>query len=329
MCGQENIATKESFFSLLRHFVYDILHFDSNFFKTLKYLLFRPGYLSAAYVAGHRAAYINPIRMYLFTSFIFFFLVFSLKDPKSDFLKINRTETKLAPAQRRARAGEVKKALAKDPADTALLADLLRLQDSTRPVKASDLHFRLTVANNEFGSAHSYDSLQRALPPQQRDGWLRRTFIQRILVLKERYTENPLEGLQRFSELFVHKLSYLLFISLPFFALILKLLYARRRTFFYSDHAIFTLHHYIFSFIVLMIVSLLSAFADWSHHKLFQYLIYLLLAGWAVHLYMAMRKFYGQGSGKTFVKFLLLNSLGFFVLLLLFAAFLFFTIFQL
>jgi hypothetical protein len=167
------------------------------------------------------------------------------------------------------------------------------------------------------------------LPVPKRDGWLKQQFMHRGLALKEKYEDNPREGVQKFTELFIHRLPYLLFLSLPFFAFILKLLYIRRKTFFYSDHAIFTLHHYIFSFILLLLIFLISALNNWLHIRLFNILMTLLIFSWPVYLYVAMRKFYGQGWFKTFSKFLLLNLLGFMVLLLLFVVFLFFTFFQL
>ncbi|MGZ8538743.1 MAG: DUF3667 domain-containing protein, partial [Flavisolibacter sp.] len=68
VCGQENIVTRESFWSMFRHFIYDILHFDGNFFHTIKYMFTRPGFVARQYAEGKRARYIHPIRMYLFTS---------------------------------------------------------------------------------------------------------------------------------------------------------------------------------------------------------------------------------------------------------------------
>lgn len=75
-CGQENIEPKESVWQLVTHFFNDTAHFDGKFFSTLKNLLFKPDFLSKEYIKGRRATYLNPVRMYLFTSFIFF-LIFS------------------------------------------------------------------------------------------------------------------------------------------------------------------------------------------------------------------------------------------------------------
>ncbi|GAO43153.1 DUF3667 domain-containing protein [Flavihumibacter petaseus] len=82
-CGQENIVPKETFWGLLTHFVYDITHFDGKFFSTIRLLLTKPGFLSKEYIRGRRASYLHPIRMYVFTSaifFIFFFMLFNAKN---------------------------------------------------------------------------------------------------------------------------------------------------------------------------------------------------------------------------------------------------------
>jgi hypothetical protein len=76
-CGQENIEVKESFFQIVYHFIEDITHFDGKLIKTLSFLITKPGFLTKAYVAGKRATYIHPIRMYIFISAVFFLFIFS------------------------------------------------------------------------------------------------------------------------------------------------------------------------------------------------------------------------------------------------------------
>lgn len=81
-CGQENLEPKETVWHLVQHFFNDITHFDGKFFETVKYLLRKPGFLSLEYMRGRRMSYLNPIRMYVFTSAIFFIILFSLKKPE-------------------------------------------------------------------------------------------------------------------------------------------------------------------------------------------------------------------------------------------------------
>jgi uncharacterized protein DUF3667 len=85
VCGQENLEPKETVWHLVQHFFNDITHFDGKFFSTVKYLLRKPGFLSREYMEGRRASYLNPVRMYVFTSAIFFLILFSLKGP-SDYV---------------------------------------------------------------------------------------------------------------------------------------------------------------------------------------------------------------------------------------------------
>ncbi|MBO9681745.1 MAG: DUF3667 domain-containing protein [Flavisolibacter sp.] len=73
ICGQENVETRESFWSLAKHFLFDILHFDGKFWHTLKYLIIRPGFVARQYCEGKRNSYLHPIRMYLLHPLYFFF----------------------------------------------------------------------------------------------------------------------------------------------------------------------------------------------------------------------------------------------------------------
>lgn len=81
-CGQENLEPKETVWHLVQHFFNDITHFDGKFFATVRYLLRKPGFLSTEYVKGRRASYLNPIRMYVFTSAIFFIILYSISQGK-------------------------------------------------------------------------------------------------------------------------------------------------------------------------------------------------------------------------------------------------------
>ena len=81
VCGQENIVPHESFWSMVHHFFADITHFDGKFFSTVGILVRKPGFLSAEYVKGRRNSYLNPVRMYVFTSALFFLIFFTLFNP--------------------------------------------------------------------------------------------------------------------------------------------------------------------------------------------------------------------------------------------------------
>ena len=76
-CGQQKGSSIRNVFALVQEFFGEIGNWDSRVIRTLFHLLFRPGFLSREYVAGRRAPYVPPLRLYLFTSIICFILLFA------------------------------------------------------------------------------------------------------------------------------------------------------------------------------------------------------------------------------------------------------------
>ena len=52
-----------------------ISHADSRLWRTLWYLLARPGFLTREFFAGRRVRYLPPFRLYLVISVVFFLVV--------------------------------------------------------------------------------------------------------------------------------------------------------------------------------------------------------------------------------------------------------------
>ncbi|PXV69142.1 uncharacterized protein DUF3667 [Dysgonomonas alginatilytica] len=90
-CGQENTEVRHSFIYLLKHFVSDLLHYDSSLWSTTKLLLFSPATLSKEYIGGRRKKYVDPIKLYIFISFIAFFIPGILPEKSNN--HENRTES--------------------------------------------------------------------------------------------------------------------------------------------------------------------------------------------------------------------------------------------
>ena len=73
-CGQENTETKKSFHYLFTHFLEDLIHYDSSFWKAIKYLLFQPEKLTLTYLSGKRLAFMAPVRLFIFINIISFII---------------------------------------------------------------------------------------------------------------------------------------------------------------------------------------------------------------------------------------------------------------
>lgn len=331
ICGQENVVPKETFWHMFTHFFYDITHFDSKFFETTKDLLFRPGFLSKEYIAGRRTRYLHPIRMYVFTSAIFFLIFFSWFRP-NDTISPD-IDKPLSAQQRKDYAEGLRNRIKDDTANKKLKETLALFMDTTKIVTGQDIlksetkGLSFNFINNDYKSIEEYDSIQNQMPANKRDGWFKRRFIKRGIQIAERYRENPNELSHKFFESILHRLPYMLFVSLPLFALILKLVYIRRKQFYYADHGVFTIHLYIFTFLQLLVVFGLSALRDKMGWDFINFIIFLLFVTLLFYLYKAMRNFYGQRRAKTFFKFLFVGFWSFIMLLVLFISFMFFSAF--
>ena len=94
-CGQNQNGFDRFFLTLIRDAFDDIFATDSRAAKTILALLFRPGFLTQEYFAGHRARYVQPIRLYFITSLSFFFLlsVLTAINPTQEIISIDTDET--------------------------------------------------------------------------------------------------------------------------------------------------------------------------------------------------------------------------------------------
>lgn len=74
-CGQKKFSPHDLTISkFILNFFEDFFKFDSNVFRTIRCLLFRPGFLSNEYVQGRIASYVKPLKLFVFTCVIVLFL---------------------------------------------------------------------------------------------------------------------------------------------------------------------------------------------------------------------------------------------------------------
>jgi hypothetical protein len=319
-CGQENIVNKQSAWALMTHFVYDIFHFDGKFFETVKYLLTRPGRVALDYINGRRARYLDPIRMYLFTSALFFLIFFSVNS--FEFASSNLTNRSLTRGERFELAATME-----PPADSVTGYRLRQVLDPKMDIYLDDADEAHRDSLVRFrGKPYAFKADIDSSAYRKSDwlagkGWFRTFLRERIQKLREKQRTSEQSMDQLLLTGVMHRLPYMLFVSLPFFAMLLKLLYIRRRNFYYANHLVFTLYHYIFNFIMLLLVMGSVALSNRTGLDIFDWLTFALLTGGLIYLYKGMRNFYGQGRMRTLVKFLVLNFLSFWLLVTLFVIF--------
>ncbi|MEI9944896.1 MAG: DUF3667 domain-containing protein [Chitinophagaceae bacterium] len=331
VCGQENTEPKESFWHMITHFLSDITHFDGKFFSTIKVLFRKPGQLTKEYLAGRRVAYLHPVRMYVFTSAFFFLIFFT-------FFKLDNSDASVPTINGKIAKDFADEAYknAKTREDSIIIATSLgflsiKPGDTAVNSKEDNNDIRIQIDDNakNYESVREYDSVQKALPPSERHNLFRRILIRKNIELNVKYKGREDQLSHDLIEKFLHILPYLLFVSLPLYALFLKLLYVRRRKqFYYVDHGLFLIHLYIFTFLLLLIFFILLKLKDntgWGWIGYFQ--LPVALYG-VIYTLLSMKNFYRQGWGKTIFKFILFNLLCLICLVLLFVIFMVLTVYQ-
>ena len=71
-CGQRLEPPLHSLWHFTKVAAEDLTHADSRIWRTLAALLFKPGFLTREFLAGRRARYLPPLRLYLVLSVLFF-----------------------------------------------------------------------------------------------------------------------------------------------------------------------------------------------------------------------------------------------------------------
>lgn len=310
-CGQENVETRQSFGHLLRHFIEDFTHYEGNFWKTIKYLLFRPAYLTKTYLSGKRMAYVAPVKLYIFVSFIAFFLPGILPHfHKDESPSLVGTELK--------RAGQE-----------------LQTADSTGPEQEhqlviGDSSMASVKANySEYRSPEAYDSIQNTLPAAERDGW----FI--------RYTNHRLSHLNTLPKDIVkekiysnlsHNFPKALFVYLPLFAFVIWLFHGKKR-WLYFDHAIFTLHYFSFLLLLFTMLGIIRSCLPWhliGASTFISVACVLVLIFWNLYYFFrAHHKMYGEHGAVSWLKSLFIFIINTVIFLFILAGFFLLTIFNL
>jgi hypothetical protein len=287
--------------------------------------------LSIEYLHGRRASYLHPIRMYVFTSAIFFLIFYSLIDVKHIASTSNlNMNSKGIESFRSASLKSAKTKTDSQSVEAAYAAakKFALPEDSISKRHVRGLRIGLQAGNLAYTSIAQYDSVQAALSPRLRDNWLQKRFTYKIIEITSKSEAGKRSFLAEWFSEFIHHLGQLLFISLPIFALLLRFLYVRRKEFLYVDHAIFSIHLYIFSFIFLMLyfgIEFMKEKTGWNW-------LWVIETGIALfafnYYYRAMLRFYRQGWLKTTLKFILLCIFSFFMNIVLITIFSLFSLWE-
>jgi hypothetical protein len=332
-CGQPAIDYRRSFRHVIADLLNEFLNWDSKFFATIGLLLVRPWKLTNQFLAGHRVRYVHPLRLYLLASILFFFAAtYAIKS--AHFQPIN-----LSPNARAEIRGElereniapevrekIEQALGGKPVSPEKRAALEeQLKNENLPKVARDaIQQRLEYGDPSSGARAKLEEAMKGLEPDVRakvEQSLRKAQDQAVIFeadkeekpndlgkwfearAKEKMGEHGTKmGL--FISTLVSNLPYMMLCCIPLFALVLKVLYLRRRTF-YIDHLIYALHIHTFAYVgIVLIVLATIGLNDVASGPMVGWIIAVLWIAFIVQIFLSIRRVYRQGWFISILKFL-------------------------
>lgn len=300
-CGQKNTEPRENLWQMLFHFLSDLVHFEGSFFKTLFTLFRKPGMAAEDYMKGKRRSYLDPARMYIFTSALFFLTAFSFPAAEILFRTILILhEEKVKPPQT-------------SQAEHAYDIHRQKITPQKKEELARMIVERLYAPDSGEIDAYTvaaYDSFQQTLLPKERDGMLDR-FIARKSIEGRAFAESsPMLFITKCAETFTHSFSQICIVSLPIFSFFLYLLYfPKRRKYYFVSHAVLAIHIYCTTFILMILfIYLYRLIYPYLQEKSIN-LAFLFLPGFCYYLYRSMLYFYKEHWLLTAVKFFVLVTI--------------------
>jgi len=301
-CGQAAVDYRRSFRHVIADVLDSFLNWDSKFFATIALLIFKPWRLTNEFLAGKRVCYVNPLRLYLLASILFFFAVnYGAKD-------LRFQPGKLGPKDRAELEADLKKGDLPPAAREQLEA---LLQESPSPSSSPQSTSPLPATNvpspppppesdkqrQEYGKIGErpfvvFDEAKSTTPFER---WIEAR-------AKEKMGEHGTKMGLFIATLFSN-LPYMMLCCIPLFAFVLKVLYIRRHIF-YIDHLIYALHTHTFAYVgtTLIVLSTIGLNRT-APGPIAGWIIALLWIAFVVQIFLSIRRVYRQGWFMSIFKF--------------------------
>lgn len=327
-CGQPAKSLVRHFPELIGDFLGSVFALDSRISRTLGPLLLKPGFLSNEYFAGRQVRYVSPVRLFIFLCLTAFFL--------AQFSSDWRDATVVDTTSLEEHTGLSN--IEQDISQASTIEDVLRLRDealseiadasmesgdvpglsgvligfeqvvrSQAEQRIRELDPAAVIGNDSLPRQRNFDPLQIEGAPPSINRWLEKKSEQLV------HNMGRIQGDPNLlKDALFGAIPSALFIMLPFFALLLSLMYLFKRRL-YMEHLIVALHSHAFLSLALLLAVILIDLRAWLSQpdtllSLPFDLTLTALATWVpVYLLLMQKRVYQQGWFATSTKFLILG----------------------
>ncbi|MDZ4680463.1 MAG: DUF3667 domain-containing protein [Saprospiraceae bacterium] len=312
-CGQKDSDGRITLWVWVKELMDTVFNIDSRFFRTIGGL-FNPGKLTEAYFEGKHERYVRPLRLFFITAVIHFAVIStvltSLFEGTAGIVESNRKQAHEYYFEERLNK-EKDTILLQHPGNEAVSRAMDSLLLGFQP-EADSIGLGYFVLNK----AGKFDVLDVSFALKDMfsgkkaeelieeagitDGWAKLQLAQLIKFNKSG---------ESFPAFIMGKMIWMVLLMMPALALILKLLYIRRKRYF-VEHLVFSYHYHAFAFLAMSVALLIYNWGEAQSNledretTLTEILIFPVIL---IYLFWAMRRVYKQSIFRTFLKFMFLN----------------------
>jgi hypothetical protein len=285
-CGQNSRNYQRAFPPMLWDLIHETFELDSRVLRSIKLLLFKPGELACEFSRNRRASYVSPIRLYLFVSLCFFFLLSSTTeiDPQIDIPLETVTSDIIVPTENAAALLALL-----SPSRQAKVQEILASSEPT-----IQQQIILEIANGVSESPANVQGLKLFILRQAIDAVYEPRMVVRSLI---------------------DNLPIAMFMLLPVFALLLSAIYFNRHRY-YVENLVFATHLHTFAFLIYILLLVLPEESNHAGIAAAAQAISSVL-GLVLLIYhvAALKRYYGESMLRTCLKYIFQMTLYFLILI--------------
>ena len=280
-CGQNDRNYVQAFLPVMWEILRETFEVDSRLWRTLKGLLLQPGHLTIEFTHNRRASYVTPIRLYVFMSLVFFFLVSVQTDTTiPDRIDDDDSQDVATTVDEPRDTSEIRAALDEDHQEQF---DRILAEPDNAPAKMGLLG--LADGIGEDGEVSDNE----------------------VMVME--YALHALQNPQRFFDQVIDNLPIVMFVLLPVYTLLLVIFNITKRRYL-AEHLVFAVHFHTFVFVVFIVLLLLPQPEDLAEGAL-RTTTDITRSGFSIALmvygYVALKRFYRDGYFLTTVKYFVMS----------------------
>lgn len=301
-----------------------VLDVDARVWKTLRDLIFRPGRLTEAYLAGQRMSFVRPLRLYLVASAVLFLVVGMGTEVPIQIDGVT-DETEAVESAAAADAGaRLAAATAAMTAATTAEERALRQQEMEQATR--ELQQAAEAARAAAGESGQPQAERKPITFNFNDEQWHRTdnplvfeplpawaneAINDYLEIIRHNLELVRSDPKRLGEAFLRVLPQSLFVLLPIFALLLKIVFVFKRRL-YLEHLMVALHSHTFIYFAIVLAMTLQWIdGGWPQAwpNPFGFLFALTVAWIPINLFLTQKRVYRQGWFGAIVAYSVIGLL--------------------